>query len=295
MSLGLDSLLASPTARARTEALMGENATSSVSWHTEVPNEVIISSNQSQEKFIRSLILQSGLNLPALAVISTALLLGFSGAYLAHFALSIYFLPIVFGLCGMIPFAYLNKLAEKRADEFLADYPSVLLATASSMKAGHTVHLAFERAVMLLPPASLARKEIEILLHKITVGVAKEIAISEFARSIRLPELDLFRSAFLLVSEHGGRFVPTLQRLSMVSRDRSILIGSAKVSTSSMRMTANFLLAVTPLLILMVSLRSADYWELILHHPTANLLASLGATIIIANYVLLRKLSAFKP
>ena len=282
--------------RERAEALFGDlDSASTTTWQVHTPTPTVTPESKTVRQHLQILLLQSGTKMSLPVLLALSLLCGIAGAYLASFFLAAYFLPLIALLAALIPYSYLSRLADKRADEFLSDYPVILLAAASSMKAGHTVYLAFQRAVVLLPKSSLVRQEIEILLHKINAGVSRELAVSEFAASIRLPELALFRSAFLLVSEHGGRFVPTLQRLATVSRDRATLISGAKVSTASMRMTANFLLAIAPFLLVTISFRSPDFWQQLFHHPTANLLASTGATIILVNYLILRRLSAFKP
>jgi len=105
----------------------------------------------------------------------------------------------------------------------------------------------------------------------------------------------LFRHAFALTLENGGRFAPTLERLARVARDREILMRTARVSTTTMRMTANVLLVIAPLVILMIAVRMENYWGSVIHHPVANTLASIGFTVIIGSYLLLRKMSSFRP
>lgn len=209
--------------------------------------------------------------------------------------LNLYFVP-VFAVAGAyLPFGYIALRKDKRAAAFAEDYPTILMATASSMKVGMTPYIALERSVRLLPKESLVRKEVETLSSSLRSGENVKAALSRFGDSVALPDLALFRSAFLLVLENGGRFSPTLARLANVSRDRDSLISSARVSTATMRMTANILLAAAPLILFMVSLRTKEFWDLFLHHPTANMLASTGLVMICGSYAILRKMSNFKP
>jgi Flp pilus assembly protein TadB len=126
-------------------------------------------------------------------------------------------------------------------------------------------------------------------------GENRKQALHAFGSSIRLADLELFRSAFDLVLDHGGKFSPTLERLAKVSKERDVLIGSARVTTSTMRMTANILLCCTPLIVLMVAARTNSFWEVIFENPTANLIASTGLVLIITSYLTLRKMSNFRP
>lgn len=201
-------------------------------------------------------------------------------------------LPILLGLF----FRYLNKRKAKlKQTEFINEYPAVLLATASNLKAGLSVYSALERAIQLLDDNSAIKGEIKSLLEKVARGVPKEQAVSEFANGISLPELRLFKRAFILVLVHGGKFSRTLERLSEVCRDRDALIKSANVSTASMRMTANILLAIAPLLMLILSLRTKNFWTILFENSTASAIGLTGAIVIGAAFLILRNLSDFKP
>lgn len=220
---------------------------------------------------------------------------GATVAFVAHLLCPFVLLPLFFLGGAMVPLYWLERRITERAAEFAADYPSVILATAASMKAGMNVYAALERSVQLLPTKSLVRQEVESLLAKLREGVRPEVAIESFGDTIRQPELSLFRTGFLLVIEHGGRFAPTLERLAKVTRERSLLIQAAGVSTTTMRMTANALLVIAPLIVLMIAVRTQNFWDIILHNPLANLLAASGVVVIGSSYAVLYKMSSFKP
>lgn len=230
-----------------------------------------------------------------LVIIGASLLIGVTFALLSAQVCSPYFVPF-FAIAGaFLPFHWLDGRARTRAAAFAADYPSILLATASSIKVGLPPYLALERATRLLPKSSMVRREVEKLIGQLRHGVAKERALSEFGATIRQPDLVLFRAAFLLVLEHGGKFAPTLYRLAGVCRDREILMCSARVSTTNMRMTANILLAVAPIVVAVTAARTENFWELLVQHPIANSLASAGIVIISFSYGILRRMSNFRP
>ncbi|HMO18329.1 MAG TPA: type II secretion system F family protein [Oligoflexia bacterium] len=218
-------------------------------------------------------------------------LLGIGLSYLIHPALIIVILP----LCFYLPIYFAEKASRMRSQLFSEEYPTLLLATASNMKAGLTVYAALDRAVWLLPPDSEVKAEVGRFLEQVGRGVPKEIAVRDFARTIVLPELELFRRAFELVLSHGGKFSRTLERLAEVCRERESLIKSSRVSTASMRMTANVLLGATPIIIGMLSLRNKDYWEILFTNRNASMLGVVGVVIIVSSYLVLRRMSDFKP
>ncbi len=209
--------------------------------------------------------------------------------------LSVWFTPLFFLSGAMIPLALVERRVRDRANQFSADYPTVLLATASSIKAGMTAYRALERSIRLLPEDSLVRSEVRNLLAALDKGTPREQAVSRFARGIRQPDVELFRTAFSLASEHGGKFGPTLERLARVCRDRGTLTHMAGVRTATMRMTANVLLALTPVIVMMIAVRTDGYWDLFLNDPTANTLSTAGILCILISYATLIRMSNFRP
>lgn len=243
------------------------------------------------ETFLR----QGSVRLSPVSFVALDAISGTACAFFAVKLLSAWFLPIFFLFGLILPVQWVEGRVRKRAVEFAEDYPTMLLAAASSIKVGLTPYQALERATKLLSATSLVRLEVRALTEKLQRGVPREEAVREFAASIRQPDLELFRSAFLLVLENGGRFSPTLLRLAAVSNNRAQLIRSAAVSTASMRMTANILLVVAPILVLLLAARTENYWDTFFNHPVANVLASTGIVVIAGCYALLRSMSNFKP
>jgi len=62
-----------------------------------------------------------------------------------------------------------------------------------------------------------------------------------------------------------------------------------------MRLTANVLLGIAPLIMLMIASRTENFWELIIHNSTANNLATIGVVVISGSFFILRRMSSFKP
>lgn len=247
------------------------------------------------QALLSRLLYEAGSSIPASVILALSLTSAALCAALASLLVSPYAV-LIYTLIGLsLPFAWLNTKAQKRAQLFAEDYPTVLLAMASSLKVGRTPIDALQRAIQLLAKESLVAVEVQRLLEQLHAGLPRQQAIAQFANSIRLPDLELFRTAFLIVLENGGQFAHTLQRLSDVSRDRSSLIKTARVTTVTMRMTANFLLAIAPLLLAIIAMRSKDFWTVFTQNHTANAVATVGLLLITASYLLLRKMSAFKP
>lgn len=244
---------------------------------------------------IPRLLRYAGVSLPVPVFLLICCCLGAGSSVLAGQICSVYATPLFFFAGAAFPFAVLDRRANKRAAAFSEEYSSVLLATASSLKSGMTAYAAMERAVRLLPKNSIVRTEVQLLLTSISKGVPRTLALEQFGATIRQPDLALFRTAFALALQHGGRFSPTLERLAEVCKDRVVLVRSAQVSTALMRMTANVLLALTPIILGMVALRTENYWRVFIDNPIANALGTTGLLLIGVSYSVLRSMSNFKP
>lgn len=253
------------------------------------------SSGCSSSTLLGQLMIYAGIPNAPIFLVLTSFFLGILAAIVSYSLLSLWLIPLTFTIGILTPFWSIDRLISKRALDFAEDFPAVLLATASSLGAGHTSLAAIERAIKLLHLKSPIRSEVEKLLFKLQNGTSQEKAVNEFGNTIRLPELELFRSAFLLSLEHGGRLTPTLERLANVLRDRIILIRSARTATSIMRMTANVMLVITPLVVGSVAERTENFFQIITTHPAANLIGSIGLSLIVINYIILRQMSAFRP
>jgi Flp pilus assembly protein TadB len=182
----------------------------------------------------------------------------------------------------------------RRGQEFNADFPSIALAVASSLRVGLSPLAALERSAESLHRESLVRRNVQRLNEALQKGASPDQALQSFGAGIALPELSLFRRGFSLVLRHGGRFSPTLERLAQVGRDRASLVQAAETSTATMRMTAHTLLALTPFILFILSFRRKDFWQILFTNPAAQTLGFAGATILAASYLALRWMSRLR-
>lgn len=220
---------------------------------------------------------------------------GLLGGLVTHVLIHQYLVPLGVMLGMFFPINIVRSRQLTKTSRFAEDFPVVLSAMASSLKVGFAPYQALERAVATLPDNSAVRISVTKLFQEIAVGIPRRVAISHFARDTALPDLQLFREALNTVMEHGGHFAPVLERLATVSRDRALMIHSARVTTALMRMTGNILALVAPVVMFIVSVRTEGYWLLLRTDPTASKMGAFGATMIVSGLIALREMGRFKP
>ena len=179
--------------------------------------------------------------------------------------------------------------------KFLADYPTVLMAMTAEIKSGLSPLSALERAVRVLEPKNVLRKEALLMTAAIRRGVSQEIAVEKFAEKFDLPELDLFRSAFLLALAKGEKFFPPLERLAVMSRERCGVIQFAGVSTRTIKRAANLILVIIFAVVGLTLLGYQQYLQLVRELSLAAVLINAGIALLAFSYLMLLKLGDFKP
>lgn len=205
-------------------------------------------------------------------------------------SLALLFLPFVF-YCSSV---YRAKRQQKAQTQYAIDLPTLFLAMSAHLRIGMTAYNALERACRMLPAESPIREDVAEFIKAVHSGEPATTAIQHFGRSISLADIELFRQAFLLVVEHGGQFTPTLERLATIGRERALLAKALTARTAGMRLTANVLLGMTPLLLLLLSARVEGYWLTLRTHPVASSVGAAGLLCILAGYGILRSMGTLR-
>lgn len=114
----------------------------------------------------------------------------------------------------------LQRRVFARAQQFERDYPALLLALASAVRTGLDPLVALAKCGDLFAEQSLVKRELSRVQEQIAQGESEEAVIHSFADSIQHPDLDLFRTAFVLARQEGASLSECLQRLARVTRHR---------------------------------------------------------------------------
>lgn len=120
----------------------------------------------------------------------------------------------------LIAFLQLQRKKINRAEAFEIDYPPFLLALASAVRAGLDPIVALCKAEELFQGTSLIKQELIDCRQKLESGIPEEEALSSFASSIGHPDIELFRTGFILSRKQGSSLSQCLQRLVKVTRQR---------------------------------------------------------------------------
>lgn len=118
-------------------------------------------------------------------------------------------------------------------------FPDAIAVMASSLRAGHSLQIAFETVVN--ESGDIIAQEFKSVLSEFGVGQNFEEALKGILTRVDTPELRLFISAVILQRETGGNLAELLDNLELVIRDRQELKRELKSSTAQARLSGMIL------------------------------------------------------
>jgi tight adherence protein B len=129
----------------------------------------------------------------------------------------------------------INRRIEKRVQLFDRDFAQFILSVVGMLKTGLNPIQAIEAASENLDEQSIVRRQVELMLERLRVGVSEERSIGAFGEDIDQPEIELFVQALMLSRRVGGSLSDTLDRLSKQIRKRQQFKISAVGAVSMQR------------------------------------------------------------
>lgn len=167
-----------------------------------------------------------------------------------------------------------------QAIKFEREYPALLLALASSVRAGADPLVALMQLESLFPPASEVAKAIATFRETIDGGADEEQAIVEFASSLKHPDITMFRTALQIARREGASISSTLYRLVRVTRSRQSLRRKARAAVMSQRLSSLGIAALALLIALGSAVANPGLLGDAVTHPLGSSMMWCGGLLI---------------
>ena len=159
-------------------------------------------------------------------------------ALLAAVLMGRVFLLLLIPTVLLVQFIRLRGRGIKRAQVFEKDYTALLLSLAAGVRTGLDPLIALIQSEQLFGNESEVRKELKKLHDEVDAGAAEETAVLNFASSINHPDVQLFRTAFMLARKEGSSLANCLQRLARVTRQRQSFRRKIKSAVALQKLSA---------------------------------------------------------
>lgn len=206
---------------------------------------------------------------------------------------------IVGGLLLLVIFPYrrllIQALRRKRKDLLNLQFKDALYAIAASLRAGASLPTAVERSyddlqrLLRGQPHQPMVEELRYILREMQFGGSVEDALVRFRDRVDLEDVTNFVNATLLCKTRGGNLAVVIATIAQIIGDKVTVKRQVQVLTAGKRMEANLLTSVPPILVGTLAMTSPDYMAPLFTTLLGQLLALLGVVLLVAAYVIGRK------
>lgn len=192
----------------------------------------------------------------------SAIVFGVAAGYAERHAL----VAIIGAVAGAIlPLLYVRHRAKKRDGKLLAQLPEILDLAARFLKAGHSLGQALGTVVEELKGP--ARELFARYVSQRDLGLPLEVTLRELADRAGLTEYRIMTMAILVQQQTGGNLAEVCERLAAVVRERFRVQGMIRGLTAEGRLQASILIALSPALVVIMTLVKPSYAEAMLSQP----------------------------
>ncbi len=239
---------------------------------------------------LRRVLDDAGLRWSVGRVAATMLLLGAIGAALV---MDQRWLPpgsslAAFAAGASIPYLYLNRLRQKRMDQFEAQFPDALESLARAMRAGHPLQGAIETLAADMPGP--LGPEFRRIRDERRLGMPWKATLEKFSERVPILEVRLFVAAALISSRSGGRFTEVLENLAETVREGVSLRGEVRAVSAHGRMTGGVLTILPFAIAIMLYLTSPGYLLTLVDHPFGPTMIGAAITFVVAGHFVIQRI-----
>jgi tight adherence protein B len=209
-------------------------------------------------------------------------------ALAAATGLRVYFVPLVAGSLGSLPFMWLVLRRRRRLKKFQAQLPDALELIARALRAGHSLASGF--SLVSREMSEPISKEFARVFEEQNLGIPMDEALQDLTE--RVPNLDLkfFATAVVLQRQTGGDLAEILDKIGELVRERFRIWGQVQALTGEGRLSGIVLLALPPALFVVVYKLNPDYVMLLFTDDLGKKMLIGGAIMQLLGAVVIKKI-----
>ncbi|HET9102809.1 MAG TPA: type II secretion system F family protein [Solirubrobacteraceae bacterium] len=243
-------------------------------------------------EFVRNVDISRNPRTPA-ALVKRAALLSVVAAVLLYLA-SGFLLLALLALVGW-PFAlraFVNRAAEKQRRIFRDSVPGYLQDLASAMRVGRS----FVGALAAVADGAdePARSQFERAITDEQLGLPLEESLEAVAVRMQAPDMDQVALIAALNRRSGSNVAEALDRVAEGARERADMNREVRALTAQAKMSSYVLTALPGFLLVGISLVSPQYARPFFHTTMGFVCLGVGATMVLAGWKVMKKISEVK-
>ncbi len=236
---------------------------------------------------------QAGLSLRAVPFLCACL----AATLLVTVALSaMIYLPVALafatGLFLILPVMIVRLMQRRRMERLVAQLPEALDLMARGLRVGHPLAttIASVAGDMHDPVAS----EFGVIVDQISYGEDLVSAFMDFAHRTGREDVRYLAVSVAIQHGTGGNLAQVLDTLAKVIRDRIAMRKRIKALSAEGRLTSIFLSSLPLFILGATSITAPDYYAGVRDDPLFTPFAIVVATLVVANFLIMRRLVNFR-
>ncbi len=186
---------------------------------------------------LHKLLLMANVNVSPGLFVSSCILVGFVGYYLAGLYVAGTLIPLMAGLfLAYLPLFYVQMLKARRMEKFQQQLPDALELVARTLRAGH----AFSSGMKMVAHEfdDPIGTEFDRTQDEINYGVSVPEALRNLTRRVDCDDLKFFVVSVVIQRDTGGNLAEIIDTMSRVIRERFKLYGKIRILSAEGKMSA---------------------------------------------------------
>lgn len=192
----------------------------------------------------------------------------------------------------LLPVAIIRRKAKQRLDLLSRQLPEALELMARGLTVGHPLNATISSvATDMKDPIAT---EFGIIVDQVSYGDDLVDAFAAFAERTGLEDVRYLAVSVGIQHGTGGNLAGVLNTLATVIRDRMSMRRRIQAISAEGRLTSKFLSALPLIILGATSITAPDYYSGVANEPLFKPVAMIIAGLVIANYLIMRRLVDFR-
>ncbi len=190
-----------------------------------------------------------------------------------------------------------RRKEEKRKTIFLNQFRDGMYSISNSLRAGASLQTALKRCEEDLRKEHMTHKEKPMLEEIIRInqdiefGMSIDQAMRSFKDRMNLEDVDHFVDSILITRSKGGNLTKVIQNTSERIADKISIQQEIEVATAQKRSEAKLLTFFPVVIVFILMVINPEYMRPMYENIVGNFMLFLGAIMLVANYVIGKKIT----
>jgi len=192
-----------------------------------------------------------------------------------------------------------TQIINKRRNELNLQFKDLLISLASSLSAGRALENAFESALgdlLVLYPSDEAFiiKETKVIIHKLSLNITIEEAISDFAKRSKIDNIKNFSDVISICKRTGGNLIEAIKNSSGIISDKIEMKQEIETLLSARKFEQKILNIMPFGMIFILSISAQEYIQPIFNTTLGRGAMTACLLLLIASFLISNKIMNIK-